>query len=55
MYDININNINVLLSGSMSPGYHTVVWNATSSPSGVYFIKMQAEDYISTQKVMLVK
>ena len=30
-------------------------WNANSHSSGVYFAKMVAGEYVSTQKLMLVK
>ena len=39
----------------MDAGYHSVEWNATTSASGVYFVKMIAGDFISTQKLMLIK
>jgi hypothetical protein len=39
----------------MDAGYHSVVWDVNSYASGVYFVKMGAGDYISTQKLMLVK
>ena len=32
-----------------------VRWNADYHPSGMYFVKMIAGDYINTQKLMLVK
>ncbi len=40
----------------MKAGYHSVVWNANNSnSSGVYFVKMIAEDFSTTQKIMLIK
>jgi hypothetical protein len=39
----------------MEAGYHSVVWNADSHSSGVYFVKMVAKNYVKTQKLMLVK
>ena len=38
-----------------TPGYHSVNWNADNHPSGVYFVKMIAGEYVDTQKLMLVK
>ena len=32
-----------------------VVWDADSHSSGVYFVKMAAGEFVSTQKLMLVK
>ena len=36
-------------------GYYSLIWNASSHASGIYFVKMQADKYVSTQKLMLVK
>ena len=44
-----------LKDGNMPAGYHSVVWNADSHASGVYFVKMVAGEYVSTQKLMLIK
>jgi len=39
----------------MHAGYHSVQWNADAQASGVYFVKMVAGEYVSTQKLMLIK
>ena len=44
-----------LIDRNMLAGYHSIIWNASSYSSGVYFIKMQAGSNIRTQKLMLVK
>ena len=41
-------------------GFHTIEWNGTSSAgapvaSGVYFIRMSAEKFVSVHKMMLMK
>ena len=38
-----------------SPGDHSINWNADSYPSGMYFVKMIAGDYVNTQKLMFIK
>ena len=45
----------VLLEDSLDAGYNSVVWNADSYSSGVYFVKMVAGEFVNTQKLMLVK
>ena len=55
VYDINGRLINELINYNMDAGYHSVVWNADSQASGVYFVKMLAGDYVSSQKLMLIK
>ena len=44
-----------LVEGNMDAGYHSVVWDANSYASGVYFVKMVAGEFVNTQKLMLVK
>ena len=55
VYDINGRIISKLKDNTMKAGYHSVVWNADSYSSGVYFVKMQAGDFLKTQKLLLVK
>ncbi len=40
---------------SQSPGAHSFSWNADNFSSGVYFIELVTENYVSHQKVLLVK
>ena len=55
IYNLQGREVSSLIDGNMDAGYHSVVWNADSHSSGVYFVKMVAGEYISTQKLMLVK
>jgi len=55
VYDMQGRIIELLVSGDMKPGYHSVIWNADKHSSGVYFVKMIAGEYVNTQKLMLVK
>jgi N-acetylneuraminic acid mutarotase len=45
----------VLLNEEMDSGYHTVEFNASNLPSGVYFYQLRAGDYINTKKMLLLK
>ncbi|MBC8213405.1 MAG: T9SS C-terminal target domain-containing protein, partial [Candidatus Marinimicrobia bacterium] len=36
-------------------GYHQITWDADNQPSGLYFVRMAAGDYVGTQKVLLLK
>jgi hypothetical protein len=47
--------VETLASEYMPAGYHSVTWNADNFGSGVYFVKMATGDYVSTQKLLLVK
>ena len=55
VYDINGNRIKELYNDNQLAGYHSLVWDATNQPSGLYFVKMTAGEYVSLQKLMLVK
>lgn len=55
IYDVNGRIISILINSYMDAGYHSVVWDASSYASGVYFVKMIAGEFIYTQKLMLIK
>ena len=55
IYDIQGREIASLINDNMERGYHSVKWNADRYSSGVYFVKMIAGEYVSTQKLMLLK
>ena len=45
----------VLVNDMKTAGYYSFIWNASSHASGIYFVKMQADKYINTQKIYLIK
>ena len=55
VYDIEGRFVTFLENGYKAAGYHSVVWNASSNASGIYFLHMTAGSYIKNQKLMLVK
>jgi len=55
IYNLQGREVVSLIDANMDAGYHSVVWNANSHSSGVYFVKMIAGEYVNTQKLMLVK
>ena len=55
IYNLQGREVVSLVNSNMEAGYHSITWNADSYSSGVYFVKMVADDYISTQKLMLIK
>ena len=44
-----------LFKGRKEKGNHTLKWNAHNYPSGVYFIKMQADGFTQMRKCILMK
>jgi len=55
VYDMGGTHITSLVNSFQTAGYHTIYWNASSYPSGVYLIRMDSGDFTQTQKVVLVK
>ncbi len=55
IYDINSRLVKEMQRYIMEVGYHSVAWNAQSTASGIYFVKLHAGEFLKTQKLMLVK
>ena len=55
IFDVLGRKITTLVNDLQQPGIHTVRWDGTSFPSGVYFYHMEAGDFRATRKLMLVK
>ncbi|MFC2170757.1 T9SS type A sorting domain-containing protein [Calditrichota bacterium] len=54
-YNINGQAVANILNRSMSAGSYTVDWNAANLASGMYFLQMEAGDFNSVRKVILLK
>jgi hypothetical protein len=55
VFDIMGRRVTTLQNGIETAGYHQVVWDAGDISSGMYFYRLQAEDYSEVKKMMLVK
>ena len=55
IYNINGQLVETLVNTQMEAGYHTIEWDADNQPSGLYFVRMVAGNFVSTQKVLLLK
>lgn len=55
VYDVLGREITTLVNEEKSAGYHKVEFNTQGFPSGVYFYKLVAGDYVSVKKMMLLK
>ena len=47
--------IKVLLNEEKEAGYHSTEFNASDLPSGVYFYKLQAGNFVETKKMILLR
>ena len=55
IYNVEGRKISTLTEGIRTARNHTIEWNAEGYPSGVYFVKLDADRFSETQKLMLVK
>jgi len=55
VYDVLGNEIATLFNEEKNAGNYSVEFNATALPSGVYFYRIQAGDFIQTKKMVLMK
>ena len=54
-YDLKGQEVEIIFEGSQSVGTHSYTWNASDYPSGVYYIRLQSGDMVTSQKALLVK
>jgi hypothetical protein len=55
VYDILGNEVTTLVNEQKETGYYEVDFNASQFASGVYIYRLQAGNYISTKKMMVLK
>ena len=55
VYNLQGQIISTLLSGYQAADTYTLIWEAYQVPSGMYFVKAEAEGFTETQKLMLIK
>ncbi|HJM95590.1 MAG TPA: T9SS type A sorting domain-containing protein, partial [Candidatus Marinimicrobia bacterium] len=54
-YDIRGRLVDNIISTFQSSGHHSIVWDASRYPSGIYFIIMETGAFRKTRKVLLIK
>jgi hypothetical protein len=55
VYDIKGRQIATLMNSFQFAGYYSLTWDASDSPSGVYFIDMISDGFKQTRQVVLMK
>ena len=55
VYDVLGKEVKILVNERQNAGNHSVRFNASDLPNGVYFYKIEAGTYRSTKKFLLVK
>jgi hypothetical protein len=47
--------VDAIFEGAQGVGQHSYTWNAANLPSGVYYIRLQAGELVTSQKALLIK
>jgi hypothetical protein len=55
IYDISGREVLTLINEKKQAGTYEVEWNALNYSSGVYFYKLEADGFMETKKMLLVK
>ena len=55
VFDLLGREVITLVDGELPAGAHTVNWNATNLPSGLYLCRMEASGFTQTRKLLLLK
>ena len=55
VYDLLGREVATLVNEKKPVGEYSVPWNADNVPSGIYFYKLSAGDFIQTKKMILMK
>jgi photosystem II stability/assembly factor-like uncharacterized protein len=55
VFDVLGNEVAVLVDEEMEAGYHSIDFNASDLPSGVYFYQLKVGNFIETKKMILLR
>ena len=54
IYNMLGQEVKTLISGELNEGIHKINWNA-EVPSGIYFYRLTANNFVETKKMLLMK
>ena len=55
IYNLQGQKVKSLLSASLLSGFHSIKFDASDLPSGIYFYQLQAGGYVETKKMVVLK
>jgi hypothetical protein len=55
VYDVLGREVATIISEKLPAGNYSRKWNAANMPSGIYFYRLKAGDFIETRKLVLLK
>ena len=53
VFDLSGKEVAVLVNGKLSSGDHKVLFSAQNLPSGVYYYRLQAGEFLDTKKLIV--
>lgn len=55
IYDVTGKKVEVLINQKLNPGSYTVNWKAENCASGVYFYRLEADGFVHSRKMVLLR
>jgi len=55
IYDALGKEVQVLVNQQLQPGTYSVDWDASAFPSGIYYYRLETQNYSETKKMVLIK
>jgi len=55
VYDLLGREVETLVSGKLDQGEYSIHWSVADRPSGVYFYRLTAGEFVETKKMIVVK
>ena len=55
IYDVSGRMVEILESGYKNQGNYNLLWNASNKSSGIYYIQIQSDENVVTEKIVLLK
>jgi hypothetical protein len=55
VYNIVGDEITTLINDELSIGNHSIKWDGSLQPSGVYFVQIESSGFVQTRKMVLLK
>jgi hypothetical protein len=55
LFDVIGREVSTLVKGQMNAGTYNITFNAESQPSGIYFYRLEAGNFVQTKKMILLK
>jgi hypothetical protein len=55
VYDLSGKELDIIINQPMQQGTYEVIWNGEKYSSGIYFLRMLADNYVETKKMVMLK